>query len=113
MADYTPSLIIQELTKIQAEAAKGVQALYDAEVRLAEAERDYEVRLQTVYIESAGSVADRTAVAKLEASDARFQADLAKAELNRVKAKLKHLELQQLSTQTQSRLMEAELRVLK
>lgn len=113
MENLTPSLVIQELTRIQTEAAKGVQALFDAESKLAGAERDYEVRLQTVFIESAGTVADRTALSRLEAAEARFQADLAKAELNRVKAKLKHLELQQLSTQTQARLLESELKALR
>lgn len=113
MSDYSPSLVIQELTRIQQEAAKGVQALFDAEAKLASAERDYEVRLQTVFIEAGGTVADRQAVAKLEAAEARFQADLAKAELNRVRAKMKQLELAQMATQTISRQIEVELRVLK
>lgn len=111
--DFSPNQIVQELTRIQAEASKGVQALFDAEAKLAAAERDYEVRLQTVFIEAGGTVADRQAVAKLEAAEARFQADLARAELNRVRAKMKQLELAQMSTQTISRQLEAELRILK
>lgn len=111
--DYSPSLIVQELTRIQAEASKGVQALFDAESKLAQAERDYEVKLQSVFLEAGGTVADRQAVSKLEAAEARFQADLAKAELNRVRAKMKQLELAQMATQTISRQLETEMRVLR
>ena len=105
--------LIQELQAIQAEASKGVSYLYDAECRLADAEHAYERKLQLTYINNEGSVADRTAIAKLEASELRLQADLAKAEHNRIKTKLKHLELAQMSLQTQSRLIETELKVLK
>jgi hypothetical protein len=105
--------VVQELQQIQAEATKGVSALYDAEVRLADAEHAYERQLQLTFINNEGSVADRTAVSKLEASELRLQADLAKAEYNRVKTKLKHLEMAQMSLQTQARLLETELKTLR
>ena len=38
-----------------------------------------------------GTVADRTAIAKLENGQLRLDADIARAELNRVKTKAKHL----------------------
>ena len=97
---FTPAQVIQELARIQAEASKGADALYRAEVKLAECENAYEKALQLALMNSEGTVADRTAVSRLQASDARLAADLAKAEHNRIKTKLKQLELAQMSTQT-------------
>ena len=111
--ETTLTQIIQQLHSIQTEAAKGVGVLYDAECKLADAEHAYEKALQLAFINAQGTVADRTAISRLQAADARLAADLAKAEYNRVKTKLKQLELAQMSVQTQSRLMETELRVLR
>lgn len=104
---------IGELRHLQTEMAKGVQALFDAEVKLADAEYAYERTVNLSFLNNTGIEKERTARSKLDAADERLQADLAKAGLNRVRAKLKMLELQQLSTQTISRLIETELRVLK
>lgn len=109
----TPQNIIQELTRIQAEAAKGVLALYDAEVKLADAEAKYERTLALAFLDNEGTVKDKEAVAKIKAADDRLAADLAKAEYNRVKLKLKQLELAQMSTQTIARMLETELKVLR
>jgi alkyl sulfatase BDS1-like metallo-beta-lactamase superfamily hydrolase len=106
MEDFTPSQVIQELNRIRVEAAKGADALYQAEVKLAKAEETYEVTLQRTFINSEGTVADRTAISRLTASKARFEADLAKAEHNRIKTKLKQLELAQMSVQTISKQVE-------
>ena len=113
MGNINPSGIIEELQRIQAEASKGVNALFDAEVKLAEAENAYEKALQLAFMNAQGTVADRTAVSRLQAADARLEADLAKASYNRVKAKMKQLELAQMSTQTIARQLETELRVLR
>lgn len=113
MESFTPSQVIQELQQIQSEAAKGVQALYDAECRLADAENACERELQLAFLNAQGTVADRTAVSRLQAADARLKADLAKAEYNRIKLKMKQLELAQMSTQTIARQIETELRVLR
>jgi hypothetical protein len=92
MLDFlTPDQVIRELQRIQAESSKAPQAIFDAELKLAEAERNAEVTLQKAFIAAQGTIADRTAVSRLQASDARFEADVAKAELNRVKAKAKQL----------------------
>lgn len=111
--ETTPTQIIAELYRIQAEAAKGVMALYDAECKLADCENDYERTLQLAFLDSQGTVADRTAISRLKASEARLAADLARAEFNRVKLKLKQLELAQMSTQTIARQLETELKVLR
>lgn len=109
----TPKNVITELTRIQQEANKGVSVLYDAEIKLADAEAAYERTLQLAYMEAAGTVKDKEAISKLKAADARLQADLAKAEYNRVKLKLKQLELAQMSTQTIARMIETELKTLR
>lgn len=104
---------IQELRHIQAEMAKGSNALFEAESKLAEAEYVYERTLALSFLQADGTAGERTATSKLEASDARLEADLAKAALNRVKSKFKTLELQQMGIQTISRLIETELKVLR
>lgn len=111
--DITPTQIIAELYRIQTEAAKGVGALYDAECKLADCENHYDKTLQLAFLDSQGTVADRTAVSRLKAAEARLAADLAKAEYNRIKLKLKQLELAQMSTQTIARQLETELKVLR
>lgn len=109
----TPTGITQELHRIRAEVQRGIMALYDAECKVADREAAHERELQLAFMNAQGTVADRTAVSRLQASDARLEADLAKAEFNRIKAKLKALEMAQMSIQTQSRLMETELKTLR
>lgn len=104
---------IQQLQDIATESAKGVKVLYDSECKLADAENKAERALQLAFIEAQGTVADRTAISRLQAADARLEADLAKAEYNRVKTKLKQLEMAQMSLQTQARLIETELKTLR
>lgn len=87
----TPDQVIAELRRIQGESSKAPEAIFQAELKLAEAERTAEVALQKAFIAAQGTVADRTAVSRLQAADARFDADVARAELNRVKAKAKQL----------------------
>lgn len=105
--------IIEELRHIQREMAKGSQALFDAEAKVANAEATYERMMAISFLESEGTAGERTARAKLDSTDFRLEADLAKAQLNRVKSKMKTLELQQMGTQTISRLIETELKVLR
>jgi hypothetical protein len=109
----TPLMVVGELSHIRAEVQKGIAVLYDSECKLADAENTYERELQLAFINAQGTVADRTAVSRLQASDKRLAADLAKAEYNRVKTKLKALEMAQMSIQTQARLMETELKTLR
>jgi hypothetical protein len=109
----TPLTVIAELSHIRAEVQKGISVLYDCECKLADAENAYERELQVAFINAQGTVADRTAISRLQASEKRLAADLAKAEWNRVKAKLKALETAQMGIQTSARLMETELKTLR
>ena len=102
----TPDSIINELVEIRETAANGITALYDAEVKLARAVLETETIEAKALLEADGNVAERTATAKLASSEAKFQEDLARAEFNRVKTKLRLLEQAQMSVQTQARMVE-------
>jgi hypothetical protein len=84
-------MVIQELQRLTAEAAKAPQAIYDAEKKLAEAEFELERGFSLAFMNADGTVADRTAIAKLETGKLRLDADIARAELNRVRNKAKQL----------------------
>lgn len=105
--------IVSELRHTQAEVQRGISVLYDCEVKLADAENAYDREVQLAFMNAQGTVADRTAISRLQASDKRLAADLAKAEYNRVKAKLKALEMAQMSIQTQARLLETEIKTFR
>jgi hypothetical protein len=49
-------------------------------------------------------------VAKLKAMDSRFEADLAKVELNRIKAKIRHLSESQMAVMAAGKLIQMEWR---
>lgn len=102
----TPDSIIAELVQIRAEASKGVDAQHTAELKMAQAMLDLDLAEAKVLLEAQGTVMDRQAVAKLKTADHRLAADIAKAEFNRVKTKMKVLEQAQMSVQTQARLVE-------
>ena len=70
---------------------KGSNALYDAECKMADAEAAYDKAVSLAFINNQGTVADSQAVAKLQSVDQKLQADLARAEFNRVKTKMKTL----------------------
>lgn len=88
----TPDSIIAELDEILKSQSGGANALYDAEVKLAEAEDALNRAEALTFIEADGSVADRTAISKIKSADERLARDIAKAEVNRIKSKIKQLE---------------------
>lgn len=100
-----------QLADLTAENDKGAEALYAAEVKLAEAEHQLDLIEQKAFIRAEGTVADRTALAKLESADARLQRDLRKAEANRIKVKIKNLETNIMAVATQAKLIQAEIRI--
>ena len=102
----TPDNIIHELMKIREDAAKGVDIQYDAETDLAQAQLALDRAESNALLESQGTVADRQAIAKLKTETERLAVDLAKAQLNRVKTRMKLLSEAQMSVQTQARMVE-------
>jgi len=91
MEIITPGHIVQELQRITQEMDKGANALYDAECKMVDAESAYDRAVSLAFINNAGTVTDRQAVAKLQAVEEKLKADLAKAEYNRGRTKLKTL----------------------
>ena len=87
----SPGQIVEELQRIAKEMEKGANALYDAEVKLADAEAVLDKAVSLSFLNSSGTVADRQAVSKLQAIDEKLKADLARAEFNRIKMKMKVL----------------------
>jgi hypothetical protein len=91
MEIISPTHIIQELQRLTAEMDRGSNALYDAECKMADAEAAYDKAVSLAFLNNQGTVADRQAVAKLQAVEEKLKADLARAEFNRVKVKMKTL----------------------
>ena len=106
-----PSEIVKQIAQLTAENNKGAEALYEAEVKLAHAENELDLVEQRAFIKAEGTVADRTALARLEAADSRLQRDLRKAEANRIRVKIKALESALMAAGTQARLIQTEIKL--
>mgnify|MGYP001035324796 CR=1 FL=1 len=106
-----PSDIMKGLQELTAMTRKGVEALFEAETELADAERDLDLIESKAFIDAQGTVADRQALARLEAADARWNRDVCKAKVNRVKMKLKSLEGEIMANATMSKIMQAEMKL--
>jgi hypothetical protein len=105
-----PSQIVEEIARLTQENSRGAEALYEAEVALAHSEHELDLIEQRAFIKAQGTVADRTALAKLESADARLQRDLKRAQFNRIKTKIKTIETSLMGMGTQVRLVQAEMR---
>jgi hypothetical protein len=106
-----PSKIVQELTELTQSNRKGVEALYEAEVGLARAEADLDKAEAHAFISGAGSVAERQAHAKLACSELRFERDLAKASVNRIRMKLRTIESELIAQSTMAKILQAEMKL--
>jgi hypothetical protein len=102
--------IQKQIAELIAENAKGATALFEAENALAQAEYDLDTEEQKAFLGADGTVADRTAIARLKSADKRLQRDLRKAEFNRVKVKIKQIETALIALSTQAKLIGVEYR---
>lgn len=107
----TPEAISGQLTSLVAENYRGVNAVFEAESKLAYAEYDLDLIEQKAFISANGNVAERNAIARLESAEKRLQRDIARAELNRVRLKLKAIESALMANGTQAKLLMVESRV--
>jgi len=105
------SEIAQQISELVAENSRGYSALYDCEKALAEAEYDLDTIEQTAFLGAQGTVADRTSIARLKAAENRLKRDLRRAEMNRVKMKIKSIETALMALGTQARLLQAEMKL--
>ena len=103
--------IQKQLAELIAENSRGSTALFEAEKALAEAEYDLDLAEQKAYIKASGTVRDREAIAKLESADLRLQRDLRRAELNRIRVKVKSLETATILLTTSAKLIQQETRL--
>ena len=103
--------IQQQLAELIAENQRGSTALYETEKALAEAEYDLDLIEQRAFIKAQGTVRDREAIAKLESADARLKRDLKRAELNRIRTKIKSIETALMALATQAKLIQSEVRL--
>lgn len=103
-----PQEIQKQIAELIQENSKGTNALFEAERKLAEAEYTLDTVEQKAFIKSQGTVADRTAIARLEAAESRLERDLRRAELNRIKHKVKAIETALMALGTQVKLMGVE-----
>lgn len=103
--------IQRQIAELIAENSKGSTALFDAEKSLSEAEYELDTTEAKAFISAEGSVADRTAIARLKSAQVRLERDLRKAELNRIKVKVKSIETALMALATQAKLMQAETRL--
>lgn len=106
----SPTQVIQELQRLIAETEKGNSALYDAEIELADAEAELDrVEIKT-FLSKQGTVADRQALARLEANELRLKRDLKKAERDRIKQKIRSIEAAMTATQTVAKMVDLEVK---
>jgi hypothetical protein len=106
-----PSEIAQALSELTQSNKRGVEALYEAEIGLARAESDLDKAEAHAFISGSGSVAERQAQAKLACSDLRFERDLAKASVNRIKMKLRSIESELMAQATMAKILQAEMKL--
>ena len=106
----TPKEVIRDLEKIRNQSEQGIALLAEAEVKYLELASAADRVEATELLSAQGTIVDRQAVAKLKAMDVRFQADLAKVELNRIKAKIRHLSESQMAVMAAGKLIQMEWR---
>lgn len=106
-----PSDLIKELSRLSQSLQGASEALFKAEESLAQAEHDLDTVEQTAFIKAVGTVADRTALARLESAQSRLERDLKRAEVNRIKTKLKTLESALMASATMAKILDMETRI--
>lgn len=102
----TPGQVIAELNRLMGESQKGIQALYEAEIKVAQMDQDFERAISLAVLNSTGTAQERTAHAKLESLEQKLAFDIAKAEMNRIKAKLRAIDSAQVATSVIGRQVE-------
>lgn len=103
--------IQSQLAELIAENSKGSTALFEAERALAEAEYELDTAESKSFLKAEGTVADRNALSRLESAKARLERDLRKAELNRIKQKIRAIETASMVLATQAKLINSESRL--
>ena len=101
-----PDDIIRELRAINEQAGKGISLLAEAEKNAIQLDLLADTTEARALLDSSGNIPERQAISKVASEDERLAAELAKAEVSRIKTKLRHLQDQQSNLQTQARMVE-------
>ena len=101
-----PGDVVRELNALRAQSEKGIAYLAETEAEFVRLELEADRIEALTFLDAGGTVADRQAVAKLKALEAREAAELKKVEVNRIKLKLRHLSEALNATQTAARMIE-------
>lgn len=104
----TPDDVLVDLRTVRAGLAQGSERLYAAEVNAETLELAAQKAEDLAFFANEGSVDARKAAARLAAEDELSAAIVARAEHNRVKARIKALELEQTSLQTEMKYLVGE-----
>ena len=103
--------IVADLEHLIENIRKGSDALYSAETDLAQKELDLDKAEALAFLDAEGSVAERQTRARLSVAELRFERDISRAAVNRVRTKIKGLESELMAQATISKLTAAEMRL--
>ena len=106
-----PSQIAKDLVELAQTNRKGVEYLWEAEGELAEAESELDRCEAQEFLNATGSVAERQATAKLACAEVRFQRDLSKAKVNRIRTKMRSIESELMALATAAKILQAEMKL--
>lgn len=106
----TPSGIIRELNSIRQQSERGIELLAEAERKMIALELEEQRIELSTFINTQGTVADKQAISKLAALEAKESAALARAEVSRIKTKIGHLKDSQMAVMSAGKMIELEWR---
>lgn len=104
MPDVTPDSLLIALQQIRAEMGKALGAVRDAEEKAETAELALDAAKARSLLRATGTVDERKAKSVIESEPEATAAIIAKAEFNRIKLKLRLLEVEQMNIQSQAKL---------
>lgn len=108
MADRTPDDVLNEIRTARGVLEQGSSKLYESELAAERAEDAAQLAFDRELLTADGSVPEKQAQARLASAAERDQAFIARAELNRVKSKIRALEQTMMSLQSELRWMRDE-----
>jgi exonuclease VII small subunit len=105
------SEIVKELYELTQENRKGIEFYAEAMDTLARCENQLDKIEAHALINAEGPVIERQAKAKLASAEARLERDLAKAQVERVRAKLRMIESAIMAQATAAKMVQAEMKL--
>jgi exonuclease VII small subunit len=105
------SEIVKELYELTQENRKGIEYYAEAMDHLARCENQLDKIEANALINAEGPVIERQAKAKLASAEARLERDLAKAQVERVRAKLRMIDSSIMAQATAAKMVQAEMKL--